>query len=48
MTVYNDGIERKLNPHNICIAFTVDDVDAQYTGLVKLGVQRIIHKSPVQ
>lgn len=25
----NDGIERKTNAHNINIAFTVDDVDAE-------------------
>ena len=26
LTVYNDGTERRSNPHNICIAFTVEDV----------------------
>lgn len=39
LTVYNDGMERKSNPQNICIAFTVDDVDAEYARLVKLGVE---------
>lgn len=39
LTVYNDGMERKSNQHNICIAFTVDDVDAEYARLVKLGVR---------
>ena len=38
LTVYNDGVDRKSNPHNICIAFTVDDVDVEYARLVKLGV----------
>ena len=28
-TIYNDGIERNTNQNNICIAFTVDDVDAE-------------------
>lgn len=39
LTVYNDGMERKSNQHNICIAFTVDDVDSEYARLVKLGVR---------
>lgn len=39
LTVYNDGMERKSNAHNICIAFTVDDVDAEYARLVELGVE---------
>jgi len=39
LTVYNDGVHRKENPHNICIAFTVDDVDLEYARLEKLGVE---------
>lgn len=39
MAVYNDGIERKTNPHNICIAFTVDDVDIEFEKLKALGVE---------
>lgn len=41
LTVYNDGIERKINHHNICIAFTVDDVDAEFERLKALGVDII-------
>jgi predicted enzyme related to lactoylglutathione lyase len=39
LTVYNDGIERKINPHNICIAFTVNDVDVEFERLKALGVE---------
>ncbi|WP_312431367.1 VOC family protein [Lacrimispora sp.] len=39
LTVYNDGIERKINAHNICIAFTVDDVDAEFERLKKFGIK---------
>lgn len=39
LAVYNDGIERKMNSHNICIAFTVDDVDIEFEKLKALGVE---------
>ncbi|GLC78326.1 VOC family protein [Lacrimispora brassicae] len=39
LTVYNDGIERRTNPHNICIAFTVDNVDVEFERLKVLGVE---------
>jgi predicted enzyme related to lactoylglutathione lyase len=39
LSVYNDGLERKMNSQNICIAFTVDDVDFQYERLKTLGVK---------
>ncbi len=39
LTVYNDGVERKINPHNICLAFTVDDVDTEFERLQALGVE---------
>ncbi|MTK05490.1 MAG: VOC family protein [Hungatella sp.] len=39
LSVYNDGIERERNAQNICIAFTVDDVDFQYERLTALGVK---------
>ncbi len=38
LTIYNDGVSRMSNPHNICIAFTVADVDAEYERLKLLGV----------
>ncbi|HWR18361.1 MAG TPA: VOC family protein [Clostridia bacterium] len=39
LTVYNDGIERNNSPQNICIAFTVDDVDAEFERVKALGVE---------
>ena len=39
LTIYNDGIARDTNKHNICIAFTVDDVDAEYEKLKALGIE---------
>ncbi|WP_312699021.1 VOC family protein [Sedimentibacter sp.] len=39
LTIYNDGIERKTNSHNICIAFTVDNVDEEFERLKLLGVE---------
>lgn len=39
LTVYNDGTERKSNPQNICIAFTVEDVDAEFERLTALGIE---------
>jgi predicted enzyme related to lactoylglutathione lyase len=39
LTIYNDGKERKTNLHNICIAFTVDDVDIEFERLKELGVE---------
>ena len=41
LTVYNDGTERKGNHNNICLAFTVDDVDIEYEHLKSLGVEII-------
>ena len=38
-TIYNDGIERKTNSHNICIAFTVDNVDEEFERLKSLGIE---------
>ena len=39
LSVYNDGVEREMNAQNICLAFTVDDVDFQYERLTTLGVK---------
>lgn len=39
LTVYNDGVERKSNSHNICIAFTVDDVDIEFERVKALGIE---------
>lgn len=39
LTIYNDGKDRKSNFQNICLAFTVEDVDAEFERLKKLGVE---------
>ncbi len=39
LTIYNDGIQRKTNLQNICLAFTVDDLDIEYGRLKELGVE---------
>lgn len=39
LTVYNDGTERKTNTQTICIAFTAEDVDAEFERLKALGVE---------
>lgn len=39
LTIYNDGLVRKANNHNICIAFTVDDVDAEFERIKELGIE---------
>ena len=41
LTIYNDGIERIANHQNICLAFTVDDVDIEFERLKTLGVKVI-------
>ncbi len=48
LTVYNDGTEKNNQNQNICLAFTVDDIDKAYEKLLSLGA-RIIEppaKSP--
>ncbi|MEO3946307.1 VOC family protein [Gorillibacterium sp. CAU 1737] len=39
LTIYNDGKERRENFQNICLAFTVDDVDVEFERLKKLGIR---------
>jgi len=39
LTIYNDGVEQKNNSQNICIAFTVDDVDMDFVRLKDFGVE---------
>lgn len=41
LTIYNDGKSRKNNIQNICLAFTVDDVDEEYERLKELGIEII-------
>lgn len=41
LTIYNDGSIKNNNNQNICLAFTVDDVDEEYNRLLKLGAEII-------
>lgn len=41
LTIYNDGTVKKNNNRNICLAFTVEDVDKEYHKLLKLDVEII-------
>jgi predicted enzyme related to lactoylglutathione lyase len=41
LTIYNDGKEKNNTNQNICIAFTVENVDAEYEKLKKLGIDII-------
>jgi predicted enzyme related to lactoylglutathione lyase len=41
LTIYNDGITREANHNNICLAFTVDDVDAEFERLKLLDIEII-------
>ena len=40
-TIYNDGSKKNNDNQNICLAFTVDDVDAEYQRLLALGAEII-------
>lgn len=37
LTVYNDGRQGNRTGQNMCIAFTVDDIDKEYQRVVSLG-----------
>ena len=39
LTIYNDGTLRENNLQNICLAFTVNDVDIEFERLKTLGVE---------
>ena len=41
LTIYNDGTAMHTNCNNICLAFTVSDVDLEYERLKILGVEII-------
>ena len=41
LTIYNDGKKKNNTCQNICIAFTVENVDNEYERLKKLGVEII-------
>ncbi|MDR2942912.1 MAG: VOC family protein [Treponema sp.] len=47
LTVYNNGKYKNNNNENICLAFTVDNVDEEYNRLLKIGV-KIIEPPKIQ
>lgn len=40
-TIYNDGSLKNNNNQNICLAFTVEDIDLEYRKLLEAGVEII-------
>ena len=41
LAVYNDGSEKNNQNQNICLSFTVDDIDKEYEKLLSLGARII-------
>ena len=41
MTIYNDGTAKNNRNENICLAFTVDDMDQEYEKVKALGAKVI-------
>ncbi len=41
LTIYNDGTEKNNRNQNICLAFTVNDIDAEYQKVLALGAKII-------
>ena len=41
LTIYNDGTAKNNRNQNICLAFTVDDIDKEYEKVTALGVRVI-------
>lgn len=41
LTIYNDGAKKNNNNQNICLVFTVEDVEAEYEKLLLMGVEII-------
>ena len=41
LTVYNDGLQRDRTGQNMCLAFTVDDIDKEYQRVLSLGARVI-------
>lgn len=41
LTMYNDGSRKNNENQNICLAFTVEDIETEYKKLVNLGVEII-------
>ena len=41
LTIYNDGSIKNNNNQNMCLAFTVDDIEKEYRKVLALGVEII-------
>lgn len=41
LTIYNDGTSKNNNNQNICLSFTVEDIEIEYTKLLAMGVDII-------
>lgn len=41
LTIYNDGSRKNNNNHNMCIAFTVDNIEKEYKKILALGAEII-------
>lgn len=41
LTIYNDGTIKNNCNQNICLAFTVNDINYEYEKLIKLGIEII-------
>ena len=41
LTIYNDGTEKNNQNQNICLAFTVDDIEKEYEKVLAMGVKII-------
>lgn len=39
LTIYNDGSSKNNNNQNICLAFTVEDMEQEYQKLLELGAE---------
>ena len=46
LTIYNDGTVKNNLNQNICLAFTVDDIDREYKKVLALGAR--IHEPPTK
>ena len=46
LTIYNDGTVKNNLNQNICLAFTVDDIDKEYKKVLALGAR--IHEPPTK
>lgn len=41
LTIFNDGSSKNNNNQNICLAFTVDDIESEYRKVPALGAEII-------